>query len=308
MTAKCIFSFDCEGKWGMADHITDHHLTHLTNRNLEQTYRRIAVLLDRYQCPTTFAFVSGLTFSIERYREYQDDFHSPLIEGRPWLRRFHADMAEHNADGWFAPECLRIIQAEGRHEIASHGFTHLPLDERLISIEAFRHEMAMVVKHGPIDMTSTPTFIYPRNQIGFGRYLSDYGFVGYREAIYEPPIGAGLVSFLREWNVREGADDCFPDHVAPIRIPPGRYLNWRNGFRRRVPFFLTVRRWAYLIEDAIRRDGVVHLWTHPHNFIDGADMFDLFEAVLKKVAQAVADGRLEVVTQQEFCRQRMGLQ
>lgn len=34
MTAQCIISFDCEGKWGIADCIGPHHLADFTNVKL----------------------------------------------------------------------------------------------------------------------------------------------------------------------------------------------------------------------------------------------------------------------------------
>ena len=64
-----------------------------------------------------------------------------MIHGRPWLEKFHSDAEKDNFEGWLIPELLDIVQSDIAHEIASHGFTHLPLSESLIDRNSFLNEM-----------------------------------------------------------------------------------------------------------------------------------------------------------------------
>ena len=61
MTGKCIISFDCESKWGMADNLSSVHDEMLTNENLIKIYQELIQLLDAYNMPATFGFVGALT-------------------------------------------------------------------------------------------------------------------------------------------------------------------------------------------------------------------------------------------------------
>ena len=40
-----IISFDCEGKWGVADILNSHHEHYVTNERLNQAYRNILNIL-----------------------------------------------------------------------------------------------------------------------------------------------------------------------------------------------------------------------------------------------------------------------
>jgi len=63
-----IISLDCEGKWGMADHISEYHRRTLTNENLLTTYRQLINLLDKWNIEATFAFVGAFSMDVEECR------------------------------------------------------------------------------------------------------------------------------------------------------------------------------------------------------------------------------------------------
>ena len=52
---------------------------------------------------------------------------------------------------------------------------------------------------------------------------------------------------------------------------------------------------------SIDNEGVVHLWTHPHNFIKGESQYKLFDDILTMVKEAVDCDKMRIMTQQEFC-------
>ena len=63
LTARFILSLDCEGKWGVADHLTPANHAQLTDAKLREAYRSILDLLDRYAIPATFAYVGCFSLS-----------------------------------------------------------------------------------------------------------------------------------------------------------------------------------------------------------------------------------------------------
>jgi len=305
MSAYFIISFDCEGKWGVADHLTDHHRQYFTNQNLINTYTRILNLLEKYEIPATFAFVGAFTLSVEEYYCHQDRFRAPSVNGIDWLVNFKKEVNAKNFDGWFVPKCLELVEQHYIHEIASHGFTHLPLDEKSITQNAFLNEMALIKDLTRYGKNSDLTLVYPRNQIGYVDELKNFGFIGYRNDLdhkQNTPFNA-LRRLSREFNIfSPKSDPHIQQTELPIRIPSGHFLNWRYGVRKKIPPQITVTRWKNMLEHAIKNNDVVHLWSHPHNFIDGKDMFSLFENILKNVAYEIKNQRLKAVTQRNYCQ------
>ena len=58
-SGQFVVSLDCEGKFGMADKISDFHNRHLTDQNLRKVYSGLVELFDRYEIRATFAFVGA---------------------------------------------------------------------------------------------------------------------------------------------------------------------------------------------------------------------------------------------------------
>lgn len=302
MTARFIISFDCEGKWGMADKISQYHQPFFTTKNLVAVYQKLLLLLEQYNIKATFAYVGAFSLSFNEYQTYRHELKEVLINGTPWLDIFNKEIAAGNTEGWFAPECYNMVRDTNFHEIGSHGFTHLPLDEASISLDDFKHEMYLLNKYAAYRNDPNLTFIYPRNRIGYPQHLASSGFIGYRDVL--PTRWCGrlrpIFSLINELNLFTKADRVIPS-TTPVIIPPGRFLNWRSGTRKKIPIGITVKRWENMLEDAIKNDGILHLWSHPHNFITGDNMFTLLEEILKMVAQAQKRGEIRSTTQRDYC-------
>ncbi len=296
-----IISFDCEGKWGMADKINEHHERMLTNDQLNETYQRLVALLDSYRIKATFAFVGAFVMSPDEFHAHSDWFQDVQIGDRIWLERFRHDIARGCRDGWLNPESLAIVRASPRHEIGSHGFTHLPLGESAITRNEFLNEMAGIRRVAELKNVPFKTLIYPRNDVGYPNDLAAGGIVGYREFLFKQhPKFAGARNILREFNLLQRSQ-VYGHSGGVVRIPSGYFLNWRTGLRRKIPVAVSVQRWSNLIDDADHRGGVVHLWSHPWNFLNGHDQFSLFEQLLERAARAIDAGKIDNLTQLEFC-------
>jgi len=142
--ATFIFSLDCEGKWGMADRLAGSPYEKITNRQLETAYARLVELFDRYEVPATFAFVSGFFLKPQEVRDNLQWFEPLIHDGRDWFDAVWRDFHAGAHDGWLCPKALETVRRSGAHEIASHGFSHVPLGEADIGEPVFRREMASI--------------------------------------------------------------------------------------------------------------------------------------------------------------------
>jgi len=296
-----ILSFDCEGKWGFVDHLSEYHHRHLTNTNLKNVYRRLLGLLSQYNIAATFAFTAAFTLSPDEYFENRNWFGKMKFDGNSWLQNFSREMELKKYDGWFCSEIFNGVKDCRIHELASHGFTHIPFAESLVSYDDIMYELAMVKKIALLKGVVNHTFVFPRNHVGFADLLKQYGFIGYRDGLM---MGKKLISFrnfMNELNLLQNAQrGIIADGI--VKIPSGYFLNWQVGLRKRVPCGITKLRWRHIIEDAIKQNRVVHLWMHPHNLITGGDaQWQLLESILHICSAYLKRGNLVNMTQEQYC-------
>ena len=296
--------FDCEGKWGFADHIDGSYDSVITNDNLNIVYKKLIQILNRYELKGTFAFVGAFTMSIEEYQIHKDWFLDVYINGKSWNQSFKQQASKENFDGWLNPEAFKIVERESKHEISAHGFSHLLLSESIIEKSDFIEEMRLLKQVSAFAGRKLKTFVYPHNQIGYTDELRKAGFLGYREApaLDNRPMGQFVKRIERlatEFNVFAKAQNH--SHAdSLVAIPSGRFLNWRSGLRKKIPHSLTIKRWNHIIKDAIHNNKLVHLYTHPHNFITGDHMFELFDDILKIISEAKIKNEIVNLTQEEY--------
>jgi peptidoglycan/xylan/chitin deacetylase (PgdA/CDA1 family) len=300
---KAIFvlSLDCEGKWGLADQISDHHVRYFTSENLRRAYGDLLALFEKWEVPATFAFVMAFILAKEELGRYADLFED--VGDGSWLRHFRRDAAASRFDGWFVPEALEMVRAADRHEIGCHGFSHLPLAKDLARPAEVRRELAAATEVARAKGIVPRTFVYPRNLVGHTGLLQEYGFVGYRT---RPPGSSGRLGRVRSALANF---DLFTPSQPPARpaagaitpIPSGYFLHWRHGIRRAVPAPVTVMRWRQILAHAVRHAGVAHLHLHPHNIIDGPGTLRILDQILAIVARHRERGGLELMTQDSYC-------
>jgi hypothetical protein len=297
-----ILSLDCEGKWGSAGWADPRHRTCLTGANLLRAYREILGLLERREIPATFAFVMAYTLSEEEFRSRPDLFREGGRRTEAWLARFRAEAAGGRLDGWFLPEALEAVRAAGRHEIACHGFTHLPLDEGRVTREEARRELGSAVRVAREKGVALETIVYPENVVGYVGLLPEHGLRGYRDRLARPASVLGRSgALLDELRLRTRAQTpARPRSARAVAIPPGYFLNWRARMRRAVPARITLARWRHIVGDAVRHGRVAHLWLHPHNVIDGRGTLQLLDRILQVVSAHRRRGELQVLTQADY--------
>lgn len=300
--ARFILSFDCEGKWGMADDPAMASNNPINGDSLTKAYTQIFEILERHKIAATFALVGLFAGGYEQYVDSRGE----LLDSEPhrdWLKVPERSFATGFQDGWFYPELVNQIKARGNHEIASHSFTHLPLHNGGVAEKSFLTELKFVNQWKAQNSVELSTFIYPRNQIKFEDRLSDFEYVGYRQCDIQNSAYANRFQILQdECNIARNSDKHSVS-TRPIAIPPGTFLNWRHGPRRVIPKWVTLKRWSNVLDHAVASGGVAHLWLHPHNLITARGQVELFEDAILRVAKAQNSGLIKSVTQAEYCRE-----
>lgn len=296
MTARFILSFDCEGKWGSADCLTERHRRDLTDEKLRDAYGKILALLDQYDVEATFAFAGAFSQSAEAFARLRPDVEALAREAPDYLGPALRDIDETGGSGWHGEHLVdAVTQAHTRHEVALHGVTHVPwtrMDERFVEAE-----MRLFSKlEGPV--RDSRTFVYPRNLVAHTDALAANGFYGFRAAL---PQRSRLSSLLSEYDIFRRAEQPFPGHGI-VAVPAGFFLNWRSGARRLVPPAVTTLRAKRLLEGAVERNGIVHYWLHPENIATAPSTLGLLETLVSEVATRRDAGRCTVLTQLGYCR------
>lgn len=302
MQGTFIVSLDCEGKWGMADHLDGWHHAHLRREELVPAYERLVGLFGRYEVPASFAFVMALLLSPNEQRAMAARFVDTKVEGRNWLKSYRDAQADNDLEGWSCPELLDIVRSGTGHEIACHGFTHLPLGEDLVGAEAVAREMTACGEVAKAKGLKLETLVYPRNLVGHQPIVAEAGFTGYRA---RPPRRGKASALLAEMNPLDRAQVPLADEAGMVVIPSGEMLNWQSGPRRYVPRAASKRRWKARLGHAARSGGVAHLWLHPHNIIDAPGTFERLEDILSEAARLRDAGRLVTATQAQYCAAQM---
>jgi peptidoglycan/xylan/chitin deacetylase (PgdA/CDA1 family) len=294
MSAQFILSFDCEGKWGVADLLSKRHSNDLSDERLRFAYREIVGMLDEFDIRATFAFVGLFSQSSAEFAQLRPAI-EPLRHASPgFLGMALQDIDSCAGDGWHGDHLLaEVAESNLGHEIALHGVTHVPWPTMFEPLARLEMELAAQLS-GPI--RNSRTFVYPRNQVAHSNVLQDAGLAGFRTARNR----SRLVSLLSEFNIFQR-----PDHYAPanglVRIPPGFFLNWRSGLRAAVPIAMTRLRVRRLLDTAGKSGGIVHFWLHPENIASSPSTLGVLRALLAEVASAREAGACNVLTQLDFC-------
>lgn len=276
-----ILSLDCEGKWGVADHLGPLE-QRLTDGRLLEAYDALLALLGRFGIATTFAVTELFLLSRDELLALPWE---EIAARLPYTRPAIADLREGSRQGWSAPWLVERLGRE--HELACHGVTHSPWPT--LNPEQARYELSLVRR------TPRRTFIFPRNALAHLDLLAADGVAGYRLG---GATRSRIASLAREFNLWAPAEpSLLPTAEQPAPIPAGYFLNWKAGPRRLVPVATTRARARHILRDAAERGGVAHFWLHPENIATAPATLANVQALLEEVAALRREGRLQVLTQ-----------
>ena len=287
-------SFDCEAKWGMADLDLDWK-NQLTDKNLTEAYEYILDTLKKYNIPSSFAFVGGMTETKDNFLNKTEQLLNNKNHEK-WLAPvFKA--AQNNDEGWFLPHILDLCRRDEIHEIASHGYTHIPFGT--LSIEELNLEMQLIQDWSKSKEINCKTIIYPRNEIRFNELLINYDIHLYRNSpklFHKKYFPKYINTFFEELNIFKKSELL----NLSKGLPGGVFINWKYGPRRLIPNSISSIRYESILNDAVRKKNVAHFWTHPHNFITAPESRRIFEKLCKSIERKVNANQLIVKRQVDF--------
>lgn len=296
-----VLSLDCEGKWGVADHLGGNSML-INDRSLLDAYSYIHDELSDKKFKSTMAFTSLFTIPEIELKSHADSIREMAALGYSWYDPIIDMIDNENLDGWLGNSYFNQALQAG-HDIAWHGFSHHILadyvDDYVAKYE-IQSGVAISEMHG-IDINSV---IYPRNQVGKKSLLASYGFKCYRAGLYgkNESLCSRYVRVIDEFNIIKNSqfDSCIYDSSGMVELPSGYFLNWPSGFRSLVPCNISVKRWKSMLDDAVKNQKQVHMWFHPHNLITAPKMRETFSKVLSIVSDYVKTGDIQVKTMSEL--------
>ena len=287
-------SFDCEAKWGMADKDYDW-LGLLDEKNVIESYKYILSVLEEFNIPSTFAFVGAMTESKNQFGKNIDllmsnQSHEKWI--KPILKKIEIE------EGWFFPNILELFGKAGIHEIASHGYTHIPFT--LMKREEAELELRMIKEWSMRQEIDCKTFIFPRNLRSYDDLLKSYGISLFRDCpkdFKNKILPSSVNSFIEELNIFK-LSEIFIEESN--KIPGGVFINWQNGKRRLIPTSISLIKYKNMLKHASKTNGVAHFWIHPHNFITSPSTKVLFENLCKDIAKQRDSGLINIFRQMDY--------
>ena len=274
-------SFDCEGKWGMTDIYTPWDVN-LTRANLLSAYDFILQTLEKYNISATFAFVGAFT---ETREEFLDISYPNLSSARyaNWIGPSKDRILDKSEEGWFLPELFEMVLGQKKHEIASHGYTHIPFTS--LAGSDVKLELDMIRSWSEKKNIDCSTLIFPRNIVYHQEVLKDFGIFGYRDppiSLLSPRVPKYLRTLAEEIWIFQKSEKLKKGN--PTRIPGGAFINWKSGFRRAIPNSISMLKYKSMIDNAMKRGEVAHFWLHPHNLITSPQTKKLFSDLCAQIA------------------------
>ena len=300
MTGSLIISLDCEGKWGMADDPAIVNDEKITLVGLRSAYELILRTFEKNGIAGTFAVVGLYVAGEQATRDFIRAQSESAVYSN-WLRFPVTALESRRTSGWFFEDLPKWIASAGVHELASHGFSHLPFTSPGFSDAIAHLELSLMRGLASAEGWDIESMVFPRNLIAHSDLLKTYGIQRFRVARRQttPHWLSRIAALVDEFNVLKMDEDQPGDARV---VPAGHFLNWRSGARRLVPSSFTLARWRHILKCAEQSGGVAHLWTHPHNLITGRGQADLFVRAMQEAGRYVREGRLTSVTFRDLGR------
>lgn len=299
--AAFVVSIDTEMSWGLV-HRPDVDYRYDRERD---DLRRLLGLFDQYRVPATWAIVGHLM--LDSCRPVDGVKHPEIV--RPDYDWFEGDWfdgdpcSDHGAaPTWYAPDLVAEIQAaDTRHEIGSHGFSHLIVGDPGCSRDTFSSELRAAVAAAEAKGITLRSLIYPRNQLGHQEVLDEHGIIAYRGR--RPSREAGNpwqrlvdLAFGSERTtvhpIQEGSRWNLPATIMfDVASRPRTWRLWIRQVERR-------------LDQAVANRSLFHLWFHPDNLRDQTEAaFEALEHLCRAAAARRDRGDLDLVTMSALAEQ-----
>jgi len=290
-----VISVDAELAWGF------HDLKSIPRKRIENArsgWHHLLQVFSRFKIPATWAIVDHL------FLNYCDGAHSGHPSLPDWFRRDPGGTLSEDQT-WYGPDLIEAVRtSDVDHEIGSHTFSHVEFGRGDVTEEIAAAELQRSVELAAAEGLELDSLVFPRNNVGHLDLLPEYGFTCYRgvepkrwfDGRFRRPGKLLAYNFGRSPPPLVTPD---VDQRGLVDIPASLYLFSLEGVAgaaSRVMFGDPVVRQARMgVDEAARSDGVFHLWLHPNNILDRADV-ERLDAVFGYVRQRADETDLRIET------------
>ena len=290
-----IISLDTELIWGIIH--TDADASSLINdkKHCRGAIDLLLNIFEKYNIPATWAVVGHLFLD-----------HCEKEDGIP-----HKNMPRFK-EGWYSVDpCTdikrdplyygkdiveKILASPVEHEIGYHSFSHVIFSE--CSREVAEAEIKEGIKLAKQFGITLKSFVFPQHEIGHIEVLKEYGFMIYR-GLRERHFGERENLLLRKLG--GGIDKLIALPTEPkwggsiLEIPCSIQFQDVPLFRPTLIFRAKIG-----INKAIKEKKVFHLYLHPEVLLSQPSLVRKFDKLMKFVAKKREEGKIEVMTMEEF--------
>jgi peptidoglycan/xylan/chitin deacetylase (PgdA/CDA1 family) len=296
---KSVFclSFDFELLLGYHD--LSEKIYSKKKRNMQDVRRRIydlINLLEKYDLKCTWAVVSHLFLdACSNHMDYHD---------KKWLVR--DPNTDINTDPlWYGRDIVKRLLQNPNFEIACHSFSHALFDR--INEEQARYELSKSEQLARELGITLRSFVFPRNKVGHKKLLKEFRYITYRSEHTSAKKFSRFIDYIFPTDFR--ADIYSPKLVIPyvdeyglVNIPSSMCL-YNSGILRFVSSVSPRNYFQWKIrkglEKLISEGGVLHFFTHPHDFDRVLPKKD-FQYLLELIQKYSVEGKLQVLTMEEI--------
>ena len=274
---------------------------------------RLVGLLETYEIPATWAIVGHLLL------DQCDGQHADVL--RPHYAWFPGEWLNWDpgtmlaaAPWWYGRDVLeRVRGARVPHEIGTHTFSHIIVDDPGCGEAVFRSELAKCVAlHRELGLPPLRSIVYPNNAIAHLPILKEYGLTAYRgreagwhtrapRALRRPAalLFRALPFTPPVYDIRGGVSEGL------VNLPASMVLLAYDGARRWLPDGARVAQAGRGLRAAAETGRLFHLYFHPYNLGSSPRMFIALEAILREANRWRARGQLRVATMGELAAEAL---
>lgn len=305
-----VLSLDTEFAWGTFDQGGLQRYAHHFNQERD-IIRQLLAILDKYHAPATWAFVGHLLLD-HCERSAEGTTHPGVLRPRyQWYPHdwHHYDPGTdvHRDPWWYAPDALEmVLKAKTEHEIGTHTFSHIVVDDPDCTRAIFRSQIEACVELHHAWGLNLQSIVYPRNKIAFLDTLAELGITVYRgreRSWYE----GHNPHLARAGHIADRTLAITPPTYSLAELPQGNLVNVpasmfylaRDGFRRLIPIASRVVQAKRGLRRAAARGELFHLWFHPFNLGSDPDLMAGFDAIIRYAYELRDRGQLTILTMQQ---------
>lgn len=285
--------------------------------NVHAVIPRLLDLFERHEISATFAAVGMLLHGdMTAVRENCPDLLPSYVDGRLSPYSFLQELREDDSVYYCGKNLLKMIVESGRHEIASHTYSHYYCLAQGQTPEQFRADLRKNLEVARSNNIKITSLVFPRNEFN-SDYLNICKELGISVVRSNPRqwmwknggqmggwISRQARRGLRLLDTYAGPRNCFSPQGIPadpvVQLPASRFLRpVCKSARQLEP--LRLRRIKDEMTHAAKNGLGYQLWWHPHNM--GADVdenFSFLEKVLSHYSRLKKDYDFRSVTMNYF--------